>query len=102
MTAWGFDYRSCLTWIKLRYGMGPYLRNQTEHLLFGIRGRAPTRFKGQGTWLYAPLQEHSHKPQEQYAVIERCPPGPYLELFARRPRLGWDVWGNEVVSDVAL
>jgi N6-adenosine-specific RNA methylase IME4 len=102
MEAWGFSYRSCLTWIKPRYGLGQYLRNQTEHLLLGVRGRAPVRFRGQGTWLYAPLQDHSHKPEEQYAVIERCSPAPYLELFARRARPGWQVWGNEVSSDVEL
>jgi N6-adenosine-specific RNA methylase IME4 len=102
MTAWGFSYRSCLTWIKPRFGLGSYLRNQTEHLLFGIRGRAPVLFRGQGTWLYAPVQEHSHKLEEQYAIIERCSPGPYLELFARRTRPGWDVWGNEVACDVRL
>jgi N6-adenosine-specific RNA methylase IME4 len=102
MEAWGFSYRSCLTWIKPRYGLGPYLRNQTEHLLFGVRGKAPVRFHGQGTRTTAPLQEHSHKPEEQYAVIERCSPGPYLELFARRRQPGWDVWGDEVASDVDL
>ena len=102
MAAWGFSYRSCLTWIKPRFGLGAYLRNQTEHLLLGVRGRAPIQFRGQGTWMYAPLQNHSHKPEEQYAVIERCSPGPYLELFARRQRLGWDVWGNEVPCDVQL
>jgi N6-adenosine-specific RNA methylase IME4 len=102
MEAWGFTYRSCLTWIKPRFGLGNYLRNQTEHLLLGTRGNAPVLFKGQGTWFYAPLQEHSHKPEEQYAVIERCSPGPYLELFARRSRPGWDVWGNQVTCDVEL
>jgi N6-adenosine-specific RNA methylase IME4 len=102
MAAWGFSYRSCLTWIKPRYGLGVYLRNQTEHLLLGVRGRAPILFRGQGTWLYAPVQEHSHKPEEQYAVIERCSLGPYLELFARRTRPGWHVWGNEVACDVEL
>jgi N6-adenosine-specific RNA methylase IME4 len=102
MEAWGFHYRSILTWIKPRFGLGQYLRNQTEHLLFGIRGNAPIRFRSQWSWLYAPVQAHSHKPEEQYAVIERCSPGPYLELFARRPRPGWTVWGNEVDSDVEL
>jgi len=102
MGAWGFSYRSCLTWIKPRFGLGHYLRNQTEHLLLGVRGRAPVLFKGQGTWTYAPLQEHSHKPEEQYAIIERCSPGPYLELFARRKRPGWHSWGNEVECDVRI
>jgi N6-adenosine-specific RNA methylase IME4 len=102
MAAWGFSYRGCLTWIKPRYGMGWYLRNQTEHVLLGVRGLAPMRFRGQGSWFYAPVQEHSRKPEERYAIIERCSPGPYLELFARRRRPGWDVWGNEVTCDVHL
>lgn len=72
MEAWGFSYRSCLTWIKPRFGLGVYLRNQTEHLLLGVRCKAPVLFRGQGTWFYAPVQEHSHKPEEQYAIIERC------------------------------
>lgn len=102
MDAWGFSYRACLTWIKPRFGLGHYLRNQTEHLLLGVRGKAPIQFRSQGSWFYAPVQEHSRKPEEQYAIIERCSPGPHLELFARRTRPGWDVWGNEVTCDVAL
>lgn len=102
MEAWGFSYRSILTWIKPRLGLGHYLRNQTEHLLFGIRGRAPMLFRAQGSWLYAPVQEHSHKPEEQYAIIERCSPGPYLELFARRRRPAWHAWGHGINSDVEL
>jgi N6-adenosine-specific RNA methylase IME4 len=102
MDAWGFTYRSILTWTKPRFFLGNYLRNQTEHLLFGTKGKAPIVYRRQGTWLLAPVQDHSHKPEEQYAIIERCSPGPYLELFARRPRPGWHVWGDEVDSDVAL
>lgn len=102
MEAWGFSYRSILTWIKPRFGLGHYLRTQTEHLLLGVRGTAPVQFRSQGSWFYAPVQEHSHKPEEQYAIIERCSPGPYLELFARRHQPGWHVWGNEVDSDVEL
>jgi len=103
MEAWGFTYRSCLTWVKPGLGLGSsYLRNNTEHLLFGTKGKAPILYRSQPTWLFAPKQDHSHKPEEQYAVIERCSPGPYLELFARRKRQGWQVWGNEVTSDVVL
>jgi N6-adenosine-specific RNA methylase IME4 len=103
MAAWGFTYRSCLTWVKPGLGLGSYyLRNNTEHLLLGTKGKAPVLYRSQPTWLFAPKQDHSHKPEEQYAVIERCSPGPYLELFARRKRPGWQVWGNEVVSDVEL
>ncbi|MFF0493954.1 MT-A70 family methyltransferase [Nocardia sp. NPDC004068] len=102
MNAWGFTYRSPLTWVKLRIQRGIYLRNASEQLVFGTKGRAPVNFRAQPTWMIAPVQEHSHKPEEQYAIIERVSPGPYLELFARRPRLGWDAWGNEIDSDIVI
>lgn len=103
--AWGFTVRSPLTWIKFRLGLGPYLRNTTEHLLFATRGKAPVKFRSQPTWFNAPVQDHSHKPEEQYALIERVSDGPYLELFARRrppSNADWSVWGNEIDSDVSL
>ncbi|MEV6255631.1 MT-A70 family methyltransferase [Nocardia sp. NPDC051911] len=102
MTAWGFTYRSPLTWVKPRLQLGQYLRNMTEHVLFGTRGKAPVNFRAQPTWFIAPVQEHSHKPEEQYAIIERVSPGPFLELFARRRQPGWDIWGNEVNSDLRI
>ena len=103
MESWGFTPRSPLTWIKPRFTLGVYLRNATEHLILGTRGKAPVKFKSQPTWMFAPLQDHSHKPEEQYAVIERVSgEGPRLELFARRRQPGWDVWGNEVDSDIDI
>lgn len=105
MEAWGFTPRSPLTWIKPRLGLGNYLRNATEHLILGTRGKAPVQFRTQPTWMFAPLQEHSHKPEEQYAVIERISQGPYLELFARRrppSSADWSVWGNEIDSDICV
>ena len=48
------------------------------------------------------LVTHSHKPEEQYAVIERISGGPYLELFARRAQPGWDAWGNQIDSQVSI
>ncbi len=103
--SWGFTPRSPLTWIKPRFTLGVYLRNATEHLIFATKGKAPVQFRSQPTWMFAPLQDHSHKPEEQFAVIERISPGPYLELFARRqPPSGkdWSVWGNEVDSDITV
>lgn len=103
--AWGFTVRSLLTWIKFRLGLGAHLRNSTEHLLFATRGKAPVLFRSQPTWMVAPVQEHSHKPEEQFPLIERVSPGPYLELFARRrppSTAPWFVWGNEVDSDLTI
>lgn len=103
--AWGYTVRAPLTWIKFRLGLGATLRNATEHLLFATRGKAPVQFRSQPTWINAPVQDHSHKPEEQYPLIERVSPGPYLELFARRrppSRAEWSVFGNEIDSDISI
>ena len=59
-------------------------------------------YRSQPTWIVAPVEEHSCKPAEVYGLIERVSPGPYLELFARRRQPGWDVWGDEVASDITI
>lgn len=100
--AWGFTYRSDMVWCKPRLSLGNYIRTSHETLLFATRGKAPVNFHGQGSWLFAPQQEHSHKPEEQFAIIERLSDGPYLELFARRRQHGWDCWGDEIDSDIVI
>lgn len=102
MEAWGLTYRSIFTWCKPRLGLGTYLRNCTEQLIFATKGKAPIQFKGQMNWGFMPLQDHSHKPEEVYEIIERCSSGPYLEMFARQCHPGWYVWGNEIASDIVI
>lgn len=104
---WGFTVRSPLTWVKFRLGVsGRYqLRNATEQLLFCTRGDAPLGSRSQPTWFNAPVAEHSRKPAEQFAIIERVSSGPYLELFARRrpeSNRPWAVWGDEVEADIRI
>jgi N6-adenosine-specific RNA methylase IME4 len=105
MAAWGFTYKANLVWHKIRRDGGPdgrgvgfYFRNVTELILFGVRGKnARTLAPGrrQVNFVATRKREHSRKPDEQYAIIEACSPGPYLELFARGTRPGWITWGNE-------
>lgn len=105
MEAWGFQYKSNLVWHKIRKDGGPdgrgvgfYFRNVTELVLFGVRGKnARTEAAGrrQVNFLATQKREHSRKPDEFYDIVESCSPGPYLELFARGARPGWDVWGNQ-------
>lgn len=110
MSAWGFRYVSNIVWAKRRKDGGPdgrgvgfYFRNVTELLLFGVRGSMRTLSPGrsQVNMIETRKREHSRKPDEQYGLIESCSPGPYLELFARRARAGWTVWGDESADDVA-
>jgi len=107
MAAWGFTYKSNLIWYKVRKDGGPdgrgvgfYFRNVTEMILFGVRGGMRTLAPGrrQVNLLSTQKREHSRKPDEIFDIIERCSPGPYLELFARFERNGWDQWGNEDVE----
>lgn len=110
MEAWGFRYISNLVWAKRRKDGGPdgrgvgfYFRNVTELLLFGVRGSMRTLPPGrsQVNMIETRKREHSRKPDEQYELIQACSPGAYLELFARHPRQGWTVWGDESPDDVA-
>lgn len=107
MKAWGFTYKSNIVWFKVRKDGGPdgrgvgfYFRNVTELVLFGVRGSMRTLNPGrtQVNLLATRKREHSRKPDEIYDIIEACSPGPYLELFARFRRPGWDQWGNEDVE----
>jgi N6-adenosine-specific RNA methylase IME4 len=105
MEAWGFRYKSNIVWHKVRKdggsdgrGVGFYFRNVTELVLFGVRGRnARTLAAGrrQVNYLSSRKREHSRKPDELYPIIEACSPGPFLELFARGVRPGWETWGHQ-------
>ena len=78
-------------------GVGFYFRNTTEIILFGIRGSQRTLAPGrsQVNIIRTQKQEHSRKPDGVYEIIEKCSPGPYLELFARGKKDKWDVFGNQ-------
>ena len=105
MEHWGFTYKTNMIWYKIRKDGGPdrrgvgfYFRNVTEMILFGVRGKNARTLqpgRSQENIISSQKREHSRKPDEQYAIIEACSPGPYLELFARGPRKGWSVWGNQ-------
>ena len=123
--AWGFTPKTLLTWVKIKkrpnmrahpngfYALteadfsngyessmkaGYYYRGATEHVIFAVRGslRLQNPAFPEPTWFGYPRLEHSRKPEPFMAMVERQSPGPYLELFARRKRDGWDSWGNQV------
>jgi len=105
MKCWGFTYKTNLVWYKVRKDGGPdgrgvgfYFRNVTELVLFGIRGSFRTLEAGrrQTNVVVSRKREHSRKPDELYEIIERCSPGPFLEMFARYPRDKWFQWGDEL------
>lgn len=107
MDYWGFEYKTMITWAKDRFGLGQYFRGQTEHCLFGVRKNLPYKLldgkRQQGcTVINAKRREHSRKPDEMVTMIEKVSHGPFLELFAREKRDGWDTWGNELDKDIEL
>ena len=105
MEQWGFTYKTNIIWYKIRKDGGPdrrgvgfYFRNVTEMILFGVKGKNARTLKPgrtQENIIISRKREHSRKPDEQYKIIESCSWGPYIELFARGPRKGWFVWGNQ-------
>jgi N6-adenosine-specific RNA methylase IME4 len=107
MKRWGFTYKTNIVWHKIRKDGGPdgrgvgfYFRNVTELVLFGTRGSLRTAAPGrrQVNFLATRKREHSRKPDEIYPIIESCSYGPFIELFARHSRKGWESWGNEIDS----
>ena len=106
ITAWGFEYKGNIIWEKVRKDGGPdgrgvgfYFRNVTEILLFGVKGGGGNRTlapaRSQVNLIRAQKREHSRKPDEFIPLIEKCSPGPFIELFARGDREGWAMWGNQ-------
>jgi N6-adenosine-specific RNA methylase IME4 len=99
LSAWGFEYKSWLLWVKPQLGLGNYWRSSSEMLLLGVRGGLlfpPTNFLD---WLEQKRGWHSAKPHKVRKLIEKVSPGPRLELFARETAPGWTVWGDQVASD---
>jgi N6-adenosine-specific RNA methylase IME4 len=98
VAAWGFAYKSNVVWVKDKIGLGYLVRNQHELLLIATRGDIPTPLPAQrpASVINAPRREHSRKPDEACALIERMYPNlPKIELFARNAREGWAAWGNQ-------
>jgi N6-adenosine-specific RNA methylase IME4 len=101
----GLPYSTTLVWAKnlMGGGLGGAYGISTEFCLFCRRGSLKTLRNVGGTWFNwkRPYDErgkprHSAKPPEFYAMVDQVSPGPFLEMFARDRRLGWDAWGNEV------
>jgi N6-adenosine-specific RNA methylase IME4 len=86
LESWGFAHKTTLTWKKPRMGLGHYFRNQTEHVLFGVRGELPTRSDSIGTIFEGPLGAHSEKPEAFYEIVRAASYPPYGEAFQRTPR----------------
>src|SRR6185436_14547041 len=109
LTAWGFQFKSvAFIWNKgeglplfpddvvLQMGMGKWTRAEFEQCWLATRGSPKRLAADVRQVLTERRREHSRKPDGIHERIERLVAGPYLELFARQRRPGWDVWGNEV------
>jgi N6-adenosine-specific RNA methylase IME4 len=116
--AWGFEDVGELVWGLRNPGLGVRggIANDHEPVLIARRGAVPLEFGsldaplGVHFWRQVyehgaagvPQKVHSAKPDGFLDFVESIAPGPYLELFARRQRLGWDTWGNEALEHVEL
>lgn len=99
MSAWGFRYKTKITWHKVgRKGLGYWLRGEVEDLLFGVRGNVKEFRCQSSNFLEIPPLAHSEKPEEFRRLIEAATEGmePKIELFARKRVPGWVCLGNEI------
>lgn len=103
--AWGFTPTVVLVWCKSNRAndMGGTFPANVEFVIVGRRG-SPKPYVGQADtrWFTWPRGRHSEKPEAFFDLVEAISHGPYLELFARRQRLGWDTWGDEALEHVTL
>jgi N6-adenosine-specific RNA methylase IME4 len=112
--AWEFTYKTCaFCWTKadasqldmfrddvaVAIGPGYWTRANTEPCLLAVRGKPRRIHADVRQAIVEPRREHSRKPDGIHDRIERLVAGPYLEMFARRRRAGWTVWGNEIARD---
>ena len=96
--AWGFAYKTCMVWVKDKIGMGHFVRQRHELLLFATRGKIPTpaTTARNDSVVEAPRGKHSEKPEVFRELIEKMYPGvPKIEMFARGSSEGWETWGRE-------
>jgi len=102
--AWGFKYSTLMVWAKKPRGFAgfPTYNVCTEYVLFCRRGSLKAKTRVDRNWWEWKRDKHSKKPDAFQEMVEAVSPGPYVELFARRPRAGWSVWGNEVESDITM
>lgn len=104
LAAWGFVYKTvAFTWAKQtttgnawHMGLGYWNRQNTEQCFFATRGKPMRMSKSVRQLVVEPRREHSRKPDRIHLDIEALVAGPYLEMFARQRRIGWDAWGNEI------
>jgi len=102
LKAWGWKYCQTLLWCKKPRGTGQggVYCPTNEFLILGRRGKMPKVKRLDSTWWQ--INCHSRKPEFLQDMIENVSESPRLEIFARRKREGWDVFGNEVESDIQL
>jgi N6-adenosine-specific RNA methylase IME4 len=101
---WGFKPGVLLVWCKSPHGFNPggAFGSTVEFILTARRGYLAYQGKVERQWWNWPRGKHSAKPEAFLDIVEQVSPSPYLELFARRNRLGWDTWGNESIEHVEL
>ena len=106
--AWGFAFKTVLVWCKPNIGMGGAYRGSHELVLVGERGKNDLKRRDVGTWHVwsqkygSSGKTNSAKPDAFYDLVESVGHGPYLEMFSRRERLGWESWGNEALNPIEL
>ena len=109
--SWGFEYKTvAFVWVKQNtsgkgffFGLGWWTRSNAEICLLAVKGKPKRKSAAISQLVITPREAHSKKPQEvRDKIVALVGDVPRIELFAREVTKGWDVWGNEVASDVSF
>ena len=111
MESWGFKYKTVgFVWNKVtknglsvNANLGKYTRKSCEYCFIGTKGKCLAKKHTQNQYYPEPKRKHSQKPDAiRDMIINMCGDLPRIELFARNKTEGWDIWGNEIESDIKL
>jgi N6-adenosine-specific RNA methylase IME4 len=105
--SWGFVPYRTLIWRKASPALGSAWRSTHDACVVGRRGDlrfAPLGLPTVFDWKHprANNKIHSAKPDGFLDMVEQVSPGPYVELFARRARFGWDYWGDQSLGTAEM
>lgn len=109
--AWGFTYKTvAFVWVKqnrksesLFWGMGFWTRANAEICIIATKGHPKRVSSGIHQIIISHIEQHSKKPDEaRNRIVALMGDLSRIELFARQKTDGWDVWGNEVSSDISF
>lgn len=101
--AWNLRWSSMIAWgkvdanFKIQFLQGRRVNDAAEYVIVATKGKPipPTPENRPLGLILASRTRNSQKPDKLYEAIEKAHPRQkWIDIFSRKKRLGWDVFGN--------